>query len=203
MKYFEIFPSELPHTHGVSGYFPLMKINFNKYFNNMHTLRSGHYVFKNLKTVKCVKPYTKSIKLPNSVAWVRKQTLPTERPPLVSEFSAKFADRGCHEVSVTDPYGRIIGFLDRSRYSCSRGLVNPVPDTLLLRKSSSAGNLNQDLWACTQKLWPLDHRDGHGQHAHRINTHKLPCLEWDSNPIPLCLERGKTVHALYRGHLGT
>jgi hypothetical protein len=27
-----------------------------------------------------------------------------------------FADNGCHVVSVTDPYGRILGFLDRSRY---------------------------------------------------------------------------------------
>jgi hypothetical protein len=27
-----------------------------------------------------------------------------------------FADRGCHVVSVTDPYGRILGFLDKSRY---------------------------------------------------------------------------------------
>jgi hypothetical protein len=27
-----------------------------------------------------------------------------------------FADRGCHVVSVTDPYGRILGFLDWSRY---------------------------------------------------------------------------------------
>jgi hypothetical protein len=27
-----------------------------------------------------------------------------------------FADRGCHVVSVTDPYGRILGFLDSSRY---------------------------------------------------------------------------------------
>jgi hypothetical protein len=27
-----------------------------------------------------------------------------------------FADRVCHVVSVTDPYGRILGFLDRSRY---------------------------------------------------------------------------------------
>jgi hypothetical protein len=26
------------------------------------------------------------------------------------------ADRGCHVVSVTDPYARIVGFLDRSRY---------------------------------------------------------------------------------------
>jgi hypothetical protein len=35
-------------------------------------------------------------------------------------FSAKrlptFADKGCHVVGVTDPYGRILGFLDRSRY---------------------------------------------------------------------------------------
>jgi hypothetical protein len=27
-----------------------------------------------------------------------------------------FADKGCHVVSVTDPYGRILGFLDKSRY---------------------------------------------------------------------------------------
>jgi CBS-domain-containing membrane protein len=39
--------------------------------------------------------------------------------PLV-RLSAKliptFADRGGHVVSVTDPYGRILGFLDRSCY---------------------------------------------------------------------------------------
>jgi hypothetical protein len=27
-----------------------------------------------------------------------------------------FADRGCHVVNVTDPYGRILGFLDWCRY---------------------------------------------------------------------------------------
>jgi hypothetical protein len=51
-------------------------------------------------------------------------------------------------VSVTDPYGGILGFLDRSRYFLfqvapqlySRGLVDPVPDPLLLSKSGSAGN---------------------------------------------------------------
>jgi hypothetical protein len=51
-------------------------------------------------------------------------------------------------VSVTDPHGRILGFLDRSRYFFfqvalhlyARGLVDPVPDPLLLRKSGSAGN---------------------------------------------------------------
>jgi hypothetical protein len=52
----------------------------------------------------------------NSVALVRERTIPTERPPLVGEVSANFADRGCHVVSVTDSYGRILGFLDRSRY---------------------------------------------------------------------------------------
>jgi hypothetical protein len=50
------------------------------------------------------------------MVWVREWTIPTERPPLVGEVIANFADRGCHVVSVTNPYGRILGFLDRSRY---------------------------------------------------------------------------------------
>jgi hypothetical protein len=61
-----------------------------------------------------------------------------------------------------------LGFLDGSRYLffqvapqlSSRGWVDPVPDPLLLGKSGSAGNLTQDLWICSQKLWPLDHRGG-------------------------------------------
>jgi hypothetical protein len=40
--------------------------------------------------------------------------------PSDRRFSAKwlptFADKGCHVGSVTDPYVRILGFLDRSRY---------------------------------------------------------------------------------------
>jgi hypothetical protein len=28
----------------------------------------------------------------------------------------QLADKGCHVVSVTDPYGRNLGFLDSSRY---------------------------------------------------------------------------------------
>jgi hypothetical protein len=51
------------------------------------------------------------------MVWVRERTIPTERPSLVGEVIAKlFADRGCHVVSVTDPYSLILGFLDRSRY---------------------------------------------------------------------------------------
>jgi hypothetical protein len=55
-------------------------------------------------------------------------------------------DRGCHVVSATDPYGRILGFLDERRYFLyqvalhlySEGWVDPVQDPLLLRKSCRA-----------------------------------------------------------------
>jgi CBS-domain-containing membrane protein len=32
---------------------------------------------------------------------------------LLENLVPTFADRGCHVVSVTDSYGRILGFLDR------------------------------------------------------------------------------------------
>jgi hypothetical protein len=35
-----------------------------------------------------------------------------------------FADRGCHVASVTDPYGRILDFLDRSRYFSIKYLLS-------------------------------------------------------------------------------
>jgi hypothetical protein len=51
-------------------------------------------------------------------------------------------------ISVTDPCGRILGFLDRSHYFFfqvapqlySGGWVDPVPDPLLLRRSGSTGD---------------------------------------------------------------
>jgi hypothetical protein len=46
----------------------------------------------------------KKLKL-NSVALARKRTIPSERPPHVSEVSAKFADIGRRVVSATDPHG--------------------------------------------------------------------------------------------------
>jgi hypothetical protein len=74
-----------------------------------------------------------------------------------------FVDRSCRVVIATDSYGRILGFIDRSRYFFfqaapqlySRGWVDPVPDPLLLRKSGSAKNRKPDLWICSQELWPL------------------------------------------------
>jgi hypothetical protein len=35
---------------------------------------------------------------------------------LSAKLVTTFADRGCHVVNVTDPYGCILDFLDRSRY---------------------------------------------------------------------------------------
>jgi hypothetical protein len=35
---------------------------------------------------------------------------------LSAELVSTFADRGCRVVRVTDPYGRILDFLDQSRY---------------------------------------------------------------------------------------
>jgi hypothetical protein len=66
---------------------------------------------------------------------------------LSAKLAPTFADRGCHVVSVADPYDPILGFLDRGRYFFfhvapqlySRGWVDPIPDPLL-RKSANAGN---------------------------------------------------------------
>jgi hypothetical protein len=59
----------------------------------------------------------KIAKQTNFVALVRERNVPTKRPPLVGEVSAKvFLYRECCVVSTTDPYGRILAFLYRNRY---------------------------------------------------------------------------------------
>jgi hypothetical protein len=62
------------------------------------------------------KQTNKQRKQTNFVALANKRTIPTERPPLSAKLVPTFADRGCRVVSATDPHGRILGFLDRSRY---------------------------------------------------------------------------------------
>jgi hypothetical protein len=109
----------------------------------------------------------------NSVVWVCKRTILTERPP------PTFANRGCHVVSVTVPHGRIFGFLDRSRYFFfqvapelySWGWVDPVPDPLLLRKYGSAGNRTHS--GSVARNSDLDHRGS--QHTHTK-------FRWNSKP---------------------
>jgi hypothetical protein len=61
---------------------------------------------------------------------------------LSTKFMLAFADRGCRMVITTDPYDRILSFLDQSSYFVfqvtpqlhSRGWVDPVPDPLFLRQ---------------------------------------------------------------------
>jgi hypothetical protein len=50
-----------------------------------------------------------------SVALVRKRTIPSDRR-LSAKLVPTFVNRGCRVVSATDPHGRTLGFLDRSRY---------------------------------------------------------------------------------------
>jgi hypothetical protein len=95
------------------------------------------------------------------VALVHERTISTERLPLVgSKLVPTFAGRRCRVGSTVEPHGRILGFLDRSRFYFfqvalqlySWGWVGPVPDPLLLRKSGSAGNRTQDIWICSQGI---------------------------------------------------
>jgi hypothetical protein len=100
------------------------------------------------------------------VALVHELTIPTERPPLVGKLVPTSEDRGCCMASATDPHSRNLAFLYRNRYYSfqvarhlySRGWVDPIPDPLFLGKSGSARNRIQDLWICSQELWPLYHR---------------------------------------------
>jgi hypothetical protein len=92
-------------------------------------------------------PYCSPKKL-NTVAWVCELTTDWKTVAFQWSECQRFADRGCHMASVTNFYGRILGFLDRSLYFFfqvapplySGGWVDPVPEPLLLRKSGSNGN---------------------------------------------------------------
>jgi hypothetical protein len=67
---------------------------------------------------------------------------------LSAKLVLTFSDRKCRVVSVTDSYGRILNFIDRSLYFFFhiapqlywRSSVDPFPDTLLIRRSGSAAN---------------------------------------------------------------
>jgi hypothetical protein len=70
-----------------------------------------------------------SIRYPGSLkAFIKKLRGLSPRANYTDRATAKFvptfADGGCHVVSVTNPYGRILGFLDRSRYFLFLVLLN-------------------------------------------------------------------------------
>jgi hypothetical protein len=85
-------------------------------------------------------------------------------------------------VSVADPLGRNLGFIDRCRYFSfqvapqlySRGWVGPVPDPLLLRKSGSAGNRTRTTGSVARNS---DHRGGPAvQVAHKMWRKSSPAV---------------------------
>jgi hypothetical protein len=97
---------------------------------------------------------------------VCKQTIPTDRSPLSVVWCQLLWVEGVAWPVQRFPLAADLIFLDRSRYFffqaapelSSWGWVDPVLDPLLLRKSGCARNRTQDLWICSQELWPLDHR---------------------------------------------
>jgi hypothetical protein len=121
------------------------------------------------------RPYISS----NRIKWTRnnKQTPWSEsaselyRPSdlrLSTNWLPTFVGKGCHVVSVTDPYGRILDFLDRSRYFSTKHLLSCTheaewtpfqthycfPFLFFSRKSGSAGNRT---WASGSVAKNSDH----------------------------------------------
>jgi hypothetical protein len=63
-----------------------------------------------LLTVNCIMPEQKKTPWSESESELCR---PSGRH-LSAKLVLTFADRGCHVVSMADPYGRILGFLDRA-----------------------------------------------------------------------------------------
>jgi hypothetical protein len=76
------------------------------------------------------------------------------------------------------PFLRLYFSIQVAPQLSSRGWVDPVPDPLLLKTFGSPGNRTQDLWICSQELWPLDHRGGHPYISTFINNKYLICFKF-------------------------
>jgi hypothetical protein len=108
-------------------------------------------------------------------AWIKKKTLHglSPRANYTDRATAACQRSDCQLLRIEgatwlawNPYGRILGFLDRSRYILfqvasqlySRGWVDPVPDPVLF--FLVVPGIEPGLRICSQELWPLDHRGG-------------------------------------------
>jgi hypothetical protein len=79
-------------------------------------LLNGIFYSSGERVSPCFKPFWIGKLKVNSVALVRERAILAEQPPMVGEASANFADKGCHVVSMMDPYDCILDFLDWNRY---------------------------------------------------------------------------------------
>jgi CBS-domain-containing membrane protein len=55
---------------------------------------------------------------------------------LSAKLVPTFTDRGCHVVSVTNTYGRILGFLDRARMIGYKNSINNFYEDVLEKTSA-------------------------------------------------------------------
>jgi hypothetical protein len=114
-------------------------------------------------------PILVTTKKKNSVASVGERTIyrPSDRR-LSAQLVPTFEDRECHVVSVTNPYGTILGFLDRSSYFFfqvapqlySRGWVAPFQTHYFSENLEVPGIEPGTSGSVARNSRPLDHRGG-------------------------------------------
>jgi hypothetical protein len=84
---------------------------------------------------------------------------------LSAKLVTTFADRWCHVVCVTDPYGFINPrpiFPSKQLLSCTHEAEwTPFHTHYFSENLVAKGNWTRDLWHYSQELWSLDHRGGH------------------------------------------
>jgi hypothetical protein len=86
--------------------FPLCSVHGGRrefYFQGWIARKCTHKNVNSIRIVSWIALEYSGYKNINSVALVRKLTIPTERPSLACEVNASFADIGCRVVSATDP----------------------------------------------------------------------------------------------------
>jgi hypothetical protein len=148
-------------------YFWMLKLiewtwNFNKY-NTIVKQTASLMVCKSRTCAFSHWKYNTSKKQTKLAPWPE-STSELYRPSnhrLSAKLVPNFADRESHVVSVRDFYGRILGFLDRSRCIFfqvapqwySRSWADLLPDPLLVIKSGRAGNRTRTSGSVTRNSY--------------------------------------------------
>jgi hypothetical protein len=137
--------------------------------------------------------------------------VPTKRPPLSTKWCRLLRVDGVVWSAPGIPTAVNLRFLDRSRYSffqvaphlSTRDRMGPVPDSLRLRKSGSAGNRSRDLWISSLYLWPLGHWGGRPWYILIVNTVQCSLFlykHWTQNRM-LCLLEKQTSFGMKKNYM--
>jgi hypothetical protein len=156
------------HLNGPSiSAYPVVLTNCNIWGLSLYSVRAGKVlrlrrVFPIQVVFNLMQPMTLPthvFKKKTSVVWVHERTIPTEQPLLVGEVSTNFKDRGCHVVSATDFYGRILHFsrpesllfLPSSSSVVLMRLSGPRSRPTTTKKIRVRRESTRDLWICSQE----------------------------------------------------